>query len=112
MAQKIGLYPLQMLVGVRDVANAAFGEFGYQLTPAESAPKSIVNWFKAVEKAIKEGEPERLVKPTVEVIGFIAHLPLKQPIITIGNLWDYATGKDSEFQARDLFFPKQESRRR
>lgn len=112
MAQKIGLYPLQMLVGVRDVANAAFGEFGYQLTPAESAPKSIVNWFKAVEKAIKEGEPERLVKPTAEAIGFIAHLPLKQPIITIGNIWDYATGKDSEFQARDLFFPKQESRRR
>ena len=112
MAQKIGLYPLQMLVGVRDVANAAFGEFGYQLTPAESAPKSIVNWFKAVEKAIKEGEPERLVKPTAEAIGFIAHLPLKQPIITIGNIWDYATGKDSEFQVRDLFFPKQESRRR
>lgn len=111
-AQKIGLYPLQMLVGVRDVANAAFGEFGYQLTPAESAPKSIVNWFKAVKKAIEEGEPERLVKPTAEAIGFIAHLPLKQPIITVGNIWDYATGKDSEFQARDLFFPKQESRRR
>ncbi|MDR2820940.1 MAG: hypothetical protein LBB60_10495 [Desulfovibrio sp.] len=29
---------------------------------------------------------------------------MKQPIITVGNLWDYLTGEDPDFEVRDLFF--------
>jgi hypothetical protein len=104
-------YPFQAVVGVRDVANAIFGEYGYQLTPAASAPKSLVAWFKAVAKAIKDEDPGKIVRPTVEAAGYLFGLPLKQPIITVGNLWDYITGNDPELELRDLVFVKPKSRR-
>jgi len=104
-------YPFQAVVGVRDIANAVFGEYGYQITPAQSAPKSLVSWFKAVSKAIEKEDAGELAKPSAEAAGYIFGLPMKQPIITVGNLWDYLTGKDPEFELRDLFFVKPKSRR-
>lgn len=104
-------YPFQSVVGVRDITNAIFGEYGYQITPAQAAPKSIVNWFKAVNKAMEEEDAGKLVKATAEAGGYLFGLPMKQPIITVGNLWDYVTGEDPELYARDLFFVKPKSRR-
>ena len=108
---KLALYPLNMIVGLRDLTNAIGSGFDYQTTPAAGAPASIVKWAKAVNAAIEEEEPERLIKPTVEMIGFAAHLPLKQVEITVGNVWDYVTGEDPDLQVRDLFFNKPKSRR-
>ena len=104
-------YPFQAVVGVRDVTNAAFGEYDYQITPAQTAPTSLVKWFKSVNKALEEEDAGLLVKPTAEVAGYLLGLPLKQPIITVGNVWDYLTGEDPEFEVRDLFFVKPKSRR-
>lgn len=108
---KLALYPLNMIVGLRDLTNAIGSGFDYQTTPAAGAPASIVKWAKAVNAALEEEEPERLIKPTVEMIGFAAHLPLKQVEITVGNVWDYVTGEDPDLQVRDLFFNKPKSRR-
>lgn len=104
-------YPFQAVVGVRDIANAVFGEYGYQITPAQSAPKSLVNWFKAVSRALEKEDAGEMVKPTVEAAGYLFGLPMKQPIITVGNLWDYITGEDPDFEVRDLFFVKPKGRR-
>lgn len=104
-------YPFQAVVGVRDIANYVFGEYGYQLSPAQAAPKSLGTWFKSVNKALEEEDAGLLVKPTAEAAGYLLGLPLKQPIITVGNVWDYLTGEDPEFEVRDLFFVKPKSRR-
>lgn len=103
-------YPFQAVVGVRDVASAVFGEYGYRITPAQSAPAALVKWFKSVNKALEEEDAGRLAKPTAEAAGYLFGLPLKQPIITVGNIWDYLTGEDPEFYVRDLFFVKPKSR--
>ena len=104
-------YPFQAVVGVRDIAAGVFGRYGYQITPAQSAPKSLVQWFHAVNKALENEDAGELAKPTAEAAGYIFGLPLKQPIITVGNLWDYLTGEDPEFALRDLFFTKPKDRR-
>lgn len=104
-------YPFQAVVAVRDMANAAFGEYDYQITPAQTAPTALVKWFKSVNRALEEEDAGLLVKPTVEAAGYLLGLPLKQPIITVGNVWDYLTGEDPEFEVRDLFFVKPKSRR-
>lgn len=104
-------YPFQAVVGVRDVANAAFGEYDYQITPAQTAPTALVKWFKSINKALEEEDAGLLAKPTAEAVGYVLGLPLKQPIITVGNVWDYLTGEDPEFEVRDLFFVKPKSRR-
>ena len=110
-AMQILQYPFQALIGVRDLANGIFGSCGYQLTPAESVPKSLANWFSAVNKALEERDAGKLVKPTVEAAGYLFSLPMKQPIITLGNLWDFVTGEDPDFYVRDLFFVKPKDRR-
>ena len=104
-------YPFQAVVGVRDIAAGVFGNYGYQITPAQSAPKSLAQWFHAVNKALAKKDAGELAKPTAEAVGYIFGLPLKQPIITVGNLWDYLTGEDPEFALRDLFFTKPKDRR-
>lgn len=99
-------YPFQAVVGVRDLASGIFGEYGYQITPAESAPASLVKWFKAVNRALEEEDAGGLAKPTAEAAGYLFGLPMKQPIITVGNIWDYVTGEDPDFYVRDLLFVK------
>ena len=104
-------YPFQAVVGVRDLASGIFGEYGYQITPAESAPASLVKWFKAVNRALEEEDAGGLAKPTAEAAGYLFSLPMKQPIITVGNIWDYVTGEDPDFYVRDLLFVKPKDRR-
>jgi len=102
--------PFQACVGVRDVASAVFSEFDYQLSPAQSAPASVVKFFKSIGKAIEEEDPSLMVKPTAEAVGYALKLPGKQPIITAQNMWEYCTDPNSEFYLRDLFFVKPKSR--
>lgn len=111
MAGLIATYPFLMFVGVKDIASAIESGFDYQMTPAASAPGAMVKWARQVYKAVEEEDPERAVKPTIEAVGYALQLPLKQPVITLGNIWDYMTGEDPEFEVRDLFFVKPKSRR-
>lgn len=110
-AMHILQYPFQAVVGVRDIASYVFGEYGYQLSPAQAAPKALGQWFKSVGKALEEEDAGALVKPTAEAVGYLLGLPMKQPIVTVGNMWDYVTGEDPDFFVRDLFFVKPEGRR-
>lgn len=104
-------YPFQSVVGVRDLANGIFGKFGYQITPAQSAPAAMVKWFKSVNKALEKEDVSLLARPTAEALGYAFSLPMKQPIITVGNLWNYLMGDDPDFAVRDLFFTKKKDRK-
>ena len=64
-----------------------------------------------MQKAIVEQEGDGLMKPTVEAVGYITSLPLKQSIITVGNLWDWFAGNDPDWYWRDLVFVKPKDRR-
>ncbi len=105
-AMHILQYPFQAVVGIRDIANYVFGEYGYQITPAQAAPKALGQWFKSVNRALEKGDAGEVAKPTAEALGYLFGLPMKQPIITCGNLWDFVTGEDPDFAVRDLFFVK------
>ncbi len=105
-AMHILQYPFQTVVGVRDIASYVFGEYGYQITPAQAAPKALGQWFKSVNRALEKGDAGEMAKPTAEALGYLFGLPMKQPIITVGNLWDFVTGEDPDFAVRDLFFVK------
>lgn len=104
-------YPFQSVVGVRDIASYTFSEFDYELSPAQSAPASLVKFFRKLDKALEEEDPSLLVKPGAEALGYALKLPMKQPIITVENMWDYCTNPGSEFYLRDLAFTKPKSRR-
>ncbi|MGE4558234.1 MAG: hypothetical protein AB7D07_15630 [Desulfovibrionaceae bacterium] len=80
-----------MIVGLRDIVNAYFSGYGY-VTPAQSAPESVIRWFNAEDKALEEEDPERLIKPTIEAAGYLFALPMNQAIITAGGVWDFMTG--------------------
>jgi hypothetical protein len=103
----LAMYPFQTVVGVRDFSNYAFGKYGYQATPAQAAPKEIADFFGQIDKAIEEKDAEKALKQTAETVGYIMKWPMKQVIITVGNVYDYVTGEDPEFEIRDLFFTKQ-----
>jgi hypothetical protein len=105
------VYPFLTIGYVKEIASSIESGYDYQLSPSAGAPASMVKWARAVGKAIEEEEPERAVKPTIEAVGYALQLPLKQPVITLGNIWDYVTGEDPEFEVRDLFYNKPKSRR-
>ena len=105
------VYPFLTIGYVKEIASSIESGYDYQLSPSAGAPASLVKWARSVGKAIEEEEPERAVKPTIEAVGYALQLPLKQPVITLGNIWDYVTGEDPEFEVRDLFFVKPKARR-
>ena len=105
------MYPFQAVVGLRDVINGIASGYDYSISPAASAPESIVKATKSIWDAIEKDEPEKMVKKIAEAVGYGMSLPLKQPIITVGNMWDYVTDPASEFYVRDLFFTKPKDRR-
>jgi methyl-accepting chemotaxis protein len=104
-------YPSQSVVGVRDIVSSIASGYGYSMTSAESAPEAFVKAFRGIKKAIEKDDATAWVKPVAEAVGYGMGLPLKQPIITVGNMWDYVTDPSSEFYVRDLFFVKPKERR-
>lgn len=107
----LGLYPSQSIVGLRDVANALGTKYGYAVTPAQAPVESLIRWSRSINRAIEEKDATLLIRPTVDTVGYLAHIPLGQAMITGENLIDYITGQDHEFQLRDLLFRKPQSRR-
>ena len=112
MAQNLIAYPFQTVIGVRDLANGVFSGFDFQITPAAGTPAALVRWTHDVYKAIAEGKSDRLAKSTIEAVGFAAHLPIKQAVISVGNVWSFMNGDDPDLYVRDLFFAKPQSRRK
>ena len=105
-------YPFQSIVGVRDIVNGIASAYGYQMSPASAAPESIVAFGRSVIKALEDEEPGAMVKPAIKATGYLFSLPVGQPLITCGNLWDYVTNPRSELYVRDLFFDKPKSRKK
>ena len=105
-------YPFQSIMGVRDVVNGIASAYGYQMSPASAAPESIVAFGRSIIKALEHDEPAAMVKPALKATGYLFSLPIGQPLITCGNMWDYITNPRSEFYVRDLFFVKPESRKK
>lgn len=99
-------------MGVRDVVNGIASAYGYQMSPASAAPESIVAFGRSIIKALEHDEPAAMVKPALKATGYLFSLPIGQPLITCGNMWDYITNPRSEFYVRDLFFVKPESRKK
>lgn len=102
----LAMYPFQTVVGARDLSNALFSGYGYQITPAQAAPKSFLDLYRDVNKAAKEDDLRLGVESTAETLGYIMKWPMKQVIITVGNIYDYVTGEDPDFEVRDLVFRK------
>lgn len=74
-----------------------------------------MKFFKTISPIVdgdEDVDTEKAVKATAEAAGYVFSLPLKQPIITLGNLWDYMTDPKSEFYVRDLFFVKPKDRQK
>jgi len=104
-------YPLQTIVGLREVGNAVLGEYGYTLSPAEMAPKSLINFVTALKKAYQgSGDSATVLKKSAEAGGYLLRLPMKQIIINTENFYDWMA-QDAEFRVRDLFFPKRKNER-
>lgn len=93
------------------LANGIFGEFPGQMTPAQGSPAAVVKWVNNLWEAASEGKTDHLVKISIEAVGFIAPLPIKQAVISVGNVWEYINGDDPDFYIRDLFFTKPQNRR-
>ena len=105
-------YPFQAIVGVRDVANAMTTAYDYKMSPATSAPESLVKWVDKVKDLIGEGKTDGLAKASAEAAGFVLCLPAKQAVITLGNMWDWLTDDDPDFELRDLVYAKQKNRQK
>ncbi len=104
-------YPFQAVVGARDIINSIASGYGYDMSPAAAAPESMVRAFKSIQKILEAQDAGSVVKPLAEATGYALGLPLKQPIITVGYMWEYVTDPASEFHVRDLFFVKPKERR-
>jgi hypothetical protein len=103
--ENLAMYPFQAIVGVRDLATYLFGDYGYKITPAESAFREVVDIVPQTIKAYEEGDPSIAIEQGAESIGYLLRLPLKQFIITLGNLYDYASGQE-DLEPRDLVFTR------
>lgn len=87
----------------RDAGNfTAEAKHGCRISPAAGAGKALGAWSRSVMKAVEEEDPAMLLKPSVEGLGCLFVLPLKQAMIACGNLYDYATGVIPDFQLRDV----------
>ncbi|MDR1488928.1 MAG: hypothetical protein LBS65_00345, partial [Desulfovibrio sp.] len=104
--------PFSVLPVGRDIANAVGKPFSFAFTPATKPFEAAINFGEAVYKAIKEDDTEKLGGKTAEFAGQASGgLITSQQIITIGNVWDYMSGDDPDFELRDLFFKKPKDRR-
>lgn len=110
-AQNIMGYPFQAVIGVRDLANAIFSEFDYKITPASGSPQALARWVKELKDFIGTGDTDKLLKSSVQALGFAARLPIGQAIISIENMWSFINGDDPDFYIRDLVYTKPQSRR-
>ena len=112
--KEITMYPAMSVVGLRDVARFVDGQFGYDMSPAESAPESIFKLLRETLRVATDPEKfdlEKMGKLVMQAYGYSKGLPLKQVEISLFNIIDYINGTTSDFELRDLVFTKPQSRR-
>ena len=113
-AKEITMYPAMSVVGLRDVARFVDGQFGYDMSPAESAPESIFKLLRETLRVATDPEKfdlEKMGKLLLQAYGYTKGLPLKQVEISLFNIIHYLDGTAGDFELRDLVFPKPQSRR-
>ncbi|WP_417793092.1 hypothetical protein [Terasakiella pusilla] len=103
---KIGAYPFQSMVLVRDIANGVLGDYGYNAAPAFEAIERTSGALKAVgEAALTDEEWSRGdTKNAFLAASYWAPLPGRQMWISGEYTFDLMTGEESEFSLRDLMF--------
>jgi hypothetical protein len=118
------LYPLQTIPILRDVANAAFTDYGYQFTPVEDALKSFVEAAKgsasfagkAWEGNLKWKDTEAEAMKLFRATGYWFGLPTGQVSITGEYLKDLMEGDVTpgswDELAHDLFYRRPKERNR
>lgn len=104
-------YPLQSIVGIRDIVSAVSSGYGYQLSPASAPPAAVAKAMQSIYRAIEKEDMSVMVKPTASAAFYVFGLPGAQIMTTTENVWDYLTDPKSEFYVRDLFFRKPAERR-
>ena len=112
--KEITMYPAMSVIGLRDVARFVDGQFGYDMSPAESAPESIFKLLRETLRVATDPEKfdlEKMGKLVMQAYGYSKGLPLKQVEISLFNIIDYINGTTSDFELRDLVFTKPQSRR-
>ena len=115
-AKQLLMYPMQTVVGMRSIAGAIEGEFGYKASPAEAAPEAVYKFIVEVNKALTDDDykfdGKKLAKLSLKTLGYVGALPLGQAEISAFNVWDYMDGTSGDYELRDLIFRRQKSRRR
>lgn len=101
-AANFGLYPLQGLIGFREMVQA-MGPYGYDGPPALDAISQTGRALKIPFKAVDdEAEVTRSdVRAAVEAASYWGHLPGRQMWITGEYLYDYMTGEEDEFSLKE-----------
>lgn len=110
--KQILLYPTQSVILLRDIVRPMVEPYGYQITPAAGAFESLSKFTNSIKKAYEKKDISVMARPTAEMAGYLSRLPLKQTIITTGNLLDYFSGDDPDFYLRDLTYVKPKDRRK
>ena len=114
-AKQLLMYPMQTIVGMRSIAGAIEGEFGYKASPAEAAPEAVYKFIVEVNKALTDDnykfDGKKAAKLGLKTLGYVAGLPLGQAEISAFNVWDYLDGTSGDYELRDLIFRRQKSRR-
>lgn len=107
---KIGAYPFQSMVLVRDIANGVLGDYGYNAAPAFEAIERTSGALKAVgESALTDEEWSRGdTKNAFLAASYWAPLPGRQMWISGEYTFDLMTGEESEFNLRDLMFHRKQ----
>jgi len=101
-AKTLALYPAQAVVGLRDIAQGAIGDYGYGMTPVADAFEATT----LTMQGIADGEPDKaLARNALLTLGYWGQLPSRQMWITGEHVYDVMTGED-DFSLRDLMLAK------
>lgn len=96
-AKTIMAYPFMSVVGVRDVAQAIAGDFGYGMSPVPQAVEQSIQGFTAIDDLFDEDE--EFTKWDLKNMsmwgGYMFHLPVSQLWISGEELYDtFEEGND------------------
>jgi hypothetical protein len=103
-AKKLAAYPFQGLVGVRDVANFIFGDYGYSFTPVADAAMSIGKTAINVGEVVfgDEDWDRAATRDALLTLGYWGHLPARQAWLTGEYLYDWIHNDINSFSPWEL----------
>jgi len=108
LLRKLAIFPFLSLPGIRDIANAVESGREYQMTPVAGFGSALKRVATGVLKVAEdERDPEDLLLPVVDLIGYGVGLPTGQAKITGRYVWNLMEGEDPESAAqamRNLMF--------